>query len=363
MSKNRPVKVAVIGGGNVGTQFSCKCAAKGYDVNVFSSKPDLFCNVLEIVNEFQEVTYGKIHLVTDDLKEAVTGCQIILVTYPAFKLAELADQILPFIKKEMCICVVPGTGGAEFAFRKCIQAGAVLLGLQRVPAVARLEQYGKRVRCEGLRKELFLASIPVVHAREWCWFFEDLWGIICTPLPNYLNVTLTPSNPILHTTRLKILFENYKDGVFYNTNPLFYGDWNDKSSELLLACDAELQNICHKLNQMDLSYVRSLKIHYESDTVKTLTEKISTIKSLHNLRSPMVQCDKGWIPDFHSRFFTADFPFGLAIIEEFADIVGVDVPNIRETMEWYKRVSGNSRHLNLNEFGLNTLEDIYSLYH
>ena len=287
---------------------------------------------------------------------------LIFVTYPAFKLHELADKMLPYIEPGMIICVVPGTGGAEFAFRNCINAGAALVGLQRVPSVARLEQYGKKVRCEGLRSELFIGSIPSYMAEKVSGFMSNLWGIPCTSLPNYLNVTLTPSNPILHTTRLKTLFEDYKKGVFYKNNPLFYGDWNDKSSELLLACDDELQRICHKLNKMDLTYVRSLKVHYESENVKAMTKKISNIKSLHNLCSPMVKCDKGWIPDFNSRYFTADFPYGLAIIEEFSKIVNVDIPNIYETMDWYKRVSGNNNHLKLSEFGLNSLDDIYSLY-
>ena len=76
----------------------------------------------------------------------------------------------------------------------------------------------------------------------------------------------------------------------------------------------------------------------------------------------MIKSENGWIPDFKSRYFTADFPFGLAIIEEFANIVSVDVPNIHETMEWYKRVSGNKHYFKLSEFGLNTVNDIYSFY-
>lgn len=360
---NKVQKAAVIGGGNIGTQFACICASKGYEVSMFSSKADKFSKELEIVNEFDEVTHGKISLATDDLKEAISGCQIVLVTYPAFKLPELAEDMLPFIEKGMCICVIPGTGGAEFAFRKCIQAGAILLGLQRVPSVARLEQYGKRVRCEGLRSELFLASIPADQAEKWSPFFEYVWDIPCIPLPNYLNVTLTPSNPILHTTRLKTLFEDYKEGVFYERNPLFYGDWSDRSSELLLACDQELQEICRKLDKMDLSYVRSLKIHYESETVQAMTQKISTIKSLHNLTSPMIETPNGWIPDLQSRYFTADFPYGLALIEEFAKIVGIDVPNVKDTMDWYRKVSGEMNSLKLAEFGITSVEDIYALYH
>lgn len=360
--KPENTKIAVIGGGNIGTQFACVCASKGYAVNVFSSKPELYDGILEVVDEFENVTVGKLNKVSADIGEAVEDCQIIIITHPAFRLKEVADQLLPYIKDDMNICVLPGTGGAEFAFRECMKAGATLFGLQRVPTVARLEQYGKRVRCEGLRSELFLASIPSEKAEDLSAFMSDLWGIPCTALPNYLSVTLTPSNPILHTTRLRTLFADYAEEKVYKRNPLFYGEWSDASSELLIACDGELQEMLKIMDKLDLSDVRSLKLHYESDTVEAMTKKLCSIKSLHNLASPMKQVEGGWIPDFKSRYFTADFPYGLAIIEELAGVLGYDAPNIKDTMDWYRRVTGDTNRLDLGQYGIHSLQDIYELY-
>lgn len=354
--------IAVIGGGNIGTQFACVCASKGYKVNVNSSRPELYDGELEVVDEFEKVTVGKLNKVTADIGEAVDGCQIIIITHPAFHLKRVAEQLLPFIKEDMNICVLPGTGGAEFAFRECIKAGATLFGLQRVPTVARLEQYGKRVRCEGLRSELFLASIPSSKAEDLAAFMSSLWGIPCTALPNYLSVTLTPSNPILHTTRLRTLFADYEEGKVYERNPLFYGEWSDASSKLLIACDGELQEMLKLMDKLDLHYVRSLKLHYESDTVEAMTKKLCSIKSLHNLSSPMKQVEGGWVPDFKSRYFTADFPYGLAIIEELAAVLGFDAPNIKDTMDWYRKVTGDTEQLDLGAYGIHSLEDIYELY-
>lgn len=354
--------IAVIGGGNIGTQFACICAAKGYAVNVCSTRPEKYDGILEIVDEFENVTVGKLNKVTSDIDEAIENCQIIFITHPAFRLREVADQMLPFVKSDMNICVLPGTGGAEFAFQKCINAGATLFGLQRVPTVARLEQYGKRVRCEGLRSELFLASIPSSKAEGFSEFMSSLWGIPCTSLSNYLSVTLTPSNPILHTTRLRTLFADYEEGKVYERNPLFYGEWSDASSELLIACDGELQEMLKIIDKLDLSEVRSLKLHYESDTVAAMTKKLCSIKSLHNLLSPMKQVEGGWIPDFKSRYFTADFPYGLEIIEELAGIIGFDAPNISETMDWYRKVTEDNNRLDLPSYGIRSIKDIYELY-
>lgn len=296
------------------------------------------------------------------MKDVIDGCQIIFVTYPAFMLKEAAHELKPYIKSGMNICVIPGTGGAEFAFRECIEKGAVLSGLQRVPSVARLEKYGKRVRCEGLRSKLFLASIPTDKAKELSGLMSDIWDIPCYPLPNYLSVTLTPSNPILHTARLRTLFADYEDGKVYSRNPLFYGEWDDESSKLLIKCDEELQGLIKIMDKLDLSAVRSLKIHYESDTAEAMSEKLRSIKSLHNLLSPMKRVEEGWIPDFQSRYFTADFPYGLAIIEELAEILDYNVPNIKDIMNWYRRVTNDMSKLDLADYGIHSLNDIYRLY-
>lgn len=81
-----------------------------------------------------------------------------------------------------------------------------------------------------------------------------------------MNLTLIPSNPILHTTRLRKLFEDYTDGIVYYRVPLFYEEWTHETSQLLFKCADEVQTLCKLLNQFDLSYVKSLKLHYESST-------------------------------------------------------------------------------------------------
>ena len=364
--------IAVIGGGNIGTQFACVCASKGYKVNVLSSKPELYDGTLEIIDENDRVTTGNLNLVSSDIGKVVKDCQIIFVTHPARRSTRMERAIRQLSvrasrsyvsersgkrRRNNIVC-----GGVEFSFRECIKAGAAVAGLQRVPSVARLIKYGKRVRCEGIRPELFLASIPTSKTEALASFISDLWGIPCHNLPNYLSVTLTPSNPILHTSRLRTLFADYYEGKVYEKNTLFYGEWSDESSDLLIKCDQELQDMLKLLDQLDLTNVKSLKLHYESDTVEAMTKKLRSIKSLHNLSSPMIQVDGGYIPDFKSRYFTADFPYGLAIIEELAALLNYNATNIKDTMRWYRKVTGDTNRLDLAVYGIITKEDIYKLY-
>ena len=174
--------------------------------------------------------------------------------------------------------------------------------------------------------------------------------------------TLTPSKPILHTTRLKTLFGDYQEGVFYDRVPLFYEEWNNESSELLFKCDAEVQNICTVLKDFDLSFVKSLKDHYESYTPEALTAKIRSIEGFKGLTSPVIKTNYGYIPDFKSRYFTADFSYGLSILVQIGDFFGLEIPNMKSTLEWYRRVSRDKKEYSFGLYGIENREEFIEFY-
>lgn len=357
------MNVTIVGGGNVGTQIAAHCAEKGHDVTVYTSKPQSFSKHLIVVNEDGETIHqGDIKLSTADEKEAFEAADLVFITMPAYCMDGISKKILPYVHKGMKIGIVPGTGGGECAFRDCILAGAELFGIQRVPSVARLEEYGRVVRATGYRKTLHVAALPNSATENIRVIIESIFDMECEALPNYLNLTLTPSNPILHTTRLRTIFEDYKDGVHYDSLPLFYEEWSDKTSYLLFDCDAEVQAICLAMQEFDLSCVKSLKEHYESDTPEALTRKIRSIIGFKGLTTPSVKDEIGYIPDLNSRYFTADFSYGLTIIKQIADIYGIDVPNISNTLAWYDEISLNDSEYSFAEYGIKTRDDFVKFY-
>lgn len=357
------MNITIVGAGNVGTQIATHCAESGYCVTIYSSKPEKFSRELTIINENDEVIHqGIIEKATSNEVEAFTNADLVFVTTPATLMKSNAAKIEPFARPGMKICIVPGTGGGECAFRGCIKKGAIVFGVQRTLSVARLVEYGKTVRAVGYRKELFVASLPHRETGECCNLIESIFHIKTSPLPNYLNITLTPSNPILHTTRLKKLYGDYREGVVYKNVPLFYEGWNNETSELLLACDDEVQKICKKLKQFDLSYVKSLRIHYESPTVEAMTQKISSITGFKGLTSPTVEVEGGYIPDFNSRYFTADFSYGLAVMIQIAEFVGVDAPHMRESLDWYYGLVGKRDEFEFSDYDINNYGEFIAYY-
>ncbi len=331
------MNITVIGGGNIGTLLAGELTRGGHRVCVYTPKASRWSHEIEVL----ESTGGGhsysvvLSMVTDDLKLALKDAELIWVTVPAMAFQKTAQDMLPYVRAGQMICVEPGSGGAEFVFRPLIDKGCIFCGLQRTHSVARLREYGKSVLMLGKKPEIQLAAIPATETARMGQLLEQLLEMPCQILPNYLCVTLTPSNPILHTTRLRSMFRDWKEGVYYPRNILFYEEWTDESSELLFACDAEVQNLCNAI-PLPLESVKSLRVYYESETPQALTRKIRSIPAFKGLTSPMVQVGEDrWIPDFSSRYFTADFPYGLKILIDLCQLYGIESPNMCSVWEWY----------------------------
>lgn len=274
----------------------------------------------------------------------------------------VTETVFEYTKPSTIIGVVPGNGGSECAFSKCIDRGNVFFGIERVPAIARLVKKGKTVKSTGYRDELHVSAIPRVYADKCAKIVESIFDKNTIVIPSFLNLTMTPSNPILHTTRLRTLFKNWHPGVYYNYVPLFYEEWDDESSELLFACDKEVQKICKALPIFELDSVRSLREHYESPTVAKMTAKISSIPAFKGLVTPTVGAKGKLEPDLHSRYFTADFSYGLTIIRQVAEFAGVLTPNIDETMNWYKRIAVEKDEFRFRDYGISDRESFEKFY-
>lgn len=357
------MRITIVGGGNIGTQFAVHCAEKGHKVVIYTSKPDLYDGHLNIVDEKGVTTHeGDIESVTADPEIAFRHVELILVTVPATMMKSIAEKVYASANEKTIIGVVPGNGGNECAFKKCIDRGNVFFGIERVPAIARLVQKGKTVMSTGYKPELHVAALPRNSTKECADLIHSLFDMKTTVIPNFLNLTMTPSNPILHTTRLYTIFHDWHEGVVYPSLPLFYEEWDDKSSELLITCDDELQRVCQALPEFELSYVKPLKVYYESPSIEAMTKKLSSITAFKGLKTPTVNVEGGLIPDLHSRYFTADFSYGLSIIKQIAELAEVSTPSIDRVIGWYKGIAIEKGEFKYSDYGIDSLDDLRAFY-
>ena len=328
------MKVTIIGGGNIGVLMAAEISKKA-EVSVYATKADIWKPSVDVFDNDDKFLFSSNPIsFTDDLSESTKNTDIVFITYPSYLFEERAEQLFQCIEDSVYIGVVPGSGGAEFAFKKLIDKGCKLFGFQRVHSIARIKEVGKSVYMLGRKDQVFLSSIPSEYTSKIKRIIEYFLEMQCVVLPNYLNITLTPSNPILHTARLYSMFKNWNPDIVYPANLLFYESWDNQSSEILLKCDEEVQKLCRAI-PLELSEVNSLKVHYGVDGIQSMTDKISNIPAFKGLESPMKKVENGYIPDFSSRYFTADFAYGLKVIKDIAELFGVQTPNINSIWKWY----------------------------
>jgi len=336
------MNISVIGGGNLGSLIAANLSlVSDVTVTLWTRKPDKFIEKLLVVDKEKGTEYYSAEvIITDQVKVAISNADVIFCAVPSFAYETYVLQLVPYIKKAALLGFVPGSGGAEFLCRELLPNSTVIFGLQRVPYICRNIKYGEICGCYSTRNMLFAASIPLEATKYICDLMKHLFKIPCTALHNFLELTLVPSNAILHTSRLYQMFR-LSDNYSYTYNPLFYYEWDNEASELLLSCDSELQNICQSFGELNLSGIVSLKEYYGVNTPTQLTEKMKSISAFKDILSPMVERSSGkWEPDLQSRYFTEDFPYGLAVIKGFANIAKINTPVIDDILQWYQKIIG-----------------------
>ena len=100
--------------------------------------------------------------------------------------------------------------------------------------------------------------------------------------------------------------------------------------------DKEFFSLLKALN-VSTKHIKTLLEHYEATDAAGMTKKLRSIESLSTIQAPMKEVAEGWIPDFSSRYFTEDFPYGLALIHKLAHEKGVPTPTIDKVYEWGRK--------------------------
>ena len=371
------MKVTIVGAGNMGLAMTAYMAVNNKGtVRLFTGKAidHITLNIEEqgIVEETNNF------IATSDPEIAFSDADIVFVTYPAFLRKGFINQYQGYFKSGSFLGFVPGYGGAEYACVELINRGVNIFGLQRVPYVARASQdeKGKIAGILSSKKELFVCAIPKTKTPYVAEIIENLLDIPVNQLQEYLSITLAPSNPLLHITGLYNVFKDCNKNTRFERPLKFYEEWNDETSRILFKYDEELQNICKKLEPLDMREVVPLPIYYESPTPEAMSRKLKSIESFKVVAVPLKQEGDGYIPDLESRMFVEDYPFGVCIIKDFALILGVETPTVDMLLDFYEKLSGHKYFDSDGSYteeikntgipginGLKTKEDIIRFYH
>jgi len=93
--------------------------------------------------------------------------------------------------------------------------------------------YGKDINIIGPKKHLYVAAFPPDRIHEVCTIMSLCYYIPSIPIPNFLNLTLCPSNQIIHPGRVYGFFKDWDGKSTFNAKemPLLYEGLDDASAE------------------------------------------------------------------------------------------------------------------------------------
>lgn len=329
-------KICICGGGNLGHVIAGYLASKDdCRVSVLTRNSDKWSNVLKISDLNNKTYTGELYKISNDASEVLSDIDIVLLCLPGHYMKKELQDIAPFLNEDMYVGSIVSNSGFFLWAQEILPKHTKLFGFQRTPMEARISEYGHSARIDGYKSSLAIATLNVPDETLVKRSIELLFGVPVKILDNYMAVTLSNSNPLLHPSRLYTLFgHQHNREATYPRQPSFYEEWDDMSSELLISCDNELQTLVRVLGLPADSVPPILK-HYDSHDAQSLTQKLRSIPGFKGVKVPMKQIDtNGFVLDYEHRYFREDIPYGLSIIKYVAQKHNVKTPTIDKILNW-----------------------------
>lgn len=325
--------ICICGGGSLGHACAGVFTSYGYRVSILTGHPEKWTRDIFVTDPDGRIFSGNIYAVSSDSAELIPESNLILLCLPGYLIENWLLKIKPYLSPGTIVGSIVSNTGFFFLAHRILPKESGLFGFQRVPFIARVNEYGKSAKLLGYKE---LLKIAIENVSDKTDLMDSLSEVLMTPvtlLNNFYEASLTNSNPILHTGRLFTLWEDPRTHAPVQDCIKFYADWTDSASEILLKMDYEFGLLLTKLG-INRSVVPTLLEYYECVDAHALTDKMKSIQAFQTIDAPMKKTSDGWIPDFDSRYFTEDFPFGLKFIKELANSNNIPTPTIDKVYAW-----------------------------
>ncbi len=333
------MRICICGGGSIGHVAAGTLASMGHKVNVLTGSPEKWQQKVTIFLPNNNSISGELNKVSNDPKLVIIEADYIFLCLPGFLIDETLRKIKPYLKPNSLIGSMVSSNGFFWMAQNILPSNTSYFGFQRVPFIARINEYGQSAYLKGYKQLLKVAINGNVDKEM---VKNNLQQFFSTPvelLNSIWPAALTNSNPILHTARLYTLFKDFSENKIYDEEPLFYESWDTESAALLIACDEEFQRVIKEI-PFKTSEIPPLLNYYESYDVHSLTHKLQNIKAFKGIRLKMKKKENGFVPDWEGRYFSEDIPYGLLIIKAIAKFFKLDTPNIDKIIEWAQKNMG-----------------------
>lgn len=307
---------------------------------------------------------GEIVEASNNASELFHDADYVVFCMPVHKYRIALHNIAPYLNKdkEVFLCTLYSQGGWNWMVDEIKKVyglpNVVTFAFGLIPWICRIKEYGHSAVVYGVSKTANFAAVYPNH------YFKQITEELIRPIcnnkivherveqsPNFISLTLSADNQIIHTSRCLGLYKVY--GIKWDKIedvPWFYKDWDDLSADILKSVDAEYTEIRNGFRnlfpEMDFTYMRNYmeleQFGYNSE-ITDIKESFSALGTLDAIATPVAQSeDGGWQIDKTHRFFLDDIFYGNCIAKWMADQFGIDTPTINEILRWAQLVRGEN---------------------
>lgn len=358
-------KLVVCGGGNSSHILIPFLGDSIFDVYVYTSRPEKWSKNIEL--EWQDASgrcldtcCGEIVAASNNASDLFQDADYVVFCMPVHKYRVALHDIAPYLNKEkdVFLCTLYSQGGWNWMVHEIKQKydlhNVITFAFGLIPWICRIKEYGHKGIVYGVSK---IANFAAVYPQKYFGqITEELIEPIChnkivnervEQSPNFLSLTLSADNQIIHTSRCLGLYKVYgREWDKKEDVPWFYKDWDDLSADILKAVDAEYTAIKNaikaKYPEKDYSYMRDYmeleQFGYNSE-IQDIKASFTDFGTLDSIATPVVRNENGnWEIDKNYRFFLDDIYYGNCVAKWMAERLNVETPTIDEILRWAQMV-------------------------
>ena len=357
-------KITIVGGGSTAHALIPLLSRTEYDISILTRRPDKWSHQVSlryqgINGDILDTISGRLHKISSYAREVIPETDVIILCMPVSQYRDALHEIAQHIprSKEVFVGTIYGQGGfnwmVEEIQNKFSLPRIIRFAFGLTPWICRTLEYGKVGVTYGPTAVNIAAVFPEQH---FTYLNDSILNRICKEwfgeggvrqADNFLSLTLSVDNQIIHPTRCYGLYKTYgKTWNNYDEVPYFYRDYDDISAGLLLGVDTEYSLIREGIRQRFpktpftymLDYLTLERLSNQSNNYDIKQSFINS-KNLYAIKTPVIQNHENkWEIDINHRFFMDDIYYGLCIAKWMAEQMAIPVPTIDEILLWAQQI-------------------------
>lgn len=357
--------ITIIGGGSSAHALIPLLSRTGMRVNLMTRRPGAWSR--EIRLEYQRTSgevidtfRGELERISPYAAEVIPDADIIILCMPVHAYRLSLHAIAPYVSKDKKVCIgtVYGQGGFNWMIeeisREFSLCNITAFAFGLIPWICRTAEYGRKGIIYGTKP----LNLIAVHPKE---DFDELNETLLSKIAfewfgkgefrqadNFISLTLSSDNQIIHTSRLYGLF--LEEGAAWEERgdvPYFYRDFTEKSADILKELDDDYTMIRERIKELFpdrkftymLDYLALDRQTNLTDS-KTVLDTFRNMESLDAIRTPVMKVRDKWLIDRNNRFFLDDIYYGLCIAKSLAERLDIHVMHIDGLLYWTQQLLG-----------------------